>query len=301
MSNYSKVEVQEMLNARKLNVNLDQFPIFGKAPSFVLLDPNAEPVAIPGRFYTMVKHPDKNWAPLVEVSSRYKIIPHLDLLGSFLEHSVDPIQKMFGDIEFNFLMTQNCGRMFMDVTLPKQSMKVNNDLVVPYIRLGNSVDLSKRLSVSYRVTRMACTNGLMVPDSRFPSGNKSTRHIGEEAEIGTFLQDTLGNAEGMLTAIKKWEGWSEKSISSLEFVGIMDEIGFSPNQQEKLVEAPLRGFKMVRCLAPNLTDYFKGGKDSNFWVAYNAVTQFLTDNVGNIATQDEKDAKASRIFELALT
>jgi len=264
-----------------------------------LVNCNEDPVPVPNRFYTMVQRPDEEWEPLVEVSHRYVVVPHLDMIGSFVEHAYDPLSEIFGDMIFDIKYSQNGGRMFMDIKLPKSKLTVNGDEVAPELRFGNSVDLTKCIQADYRAKRPKCENGMYVPDSRFPSGSKRTRHMGEDAEIGTFLQEAIGEAGGLVDAIKQWDKWAKAKISSLEFTDICEKIGFSPDQTEKIICADLIGFKMMGKQAPALAHHFAGGKDSNYWYAYNAVTQFLTHQVKNIATQDARDKKAANIFELS--
>jgi hypothetical protein len=101
-----------------------------------------------------------------------------------------------------------------------------------------------------------------------------------------------------LSGIDQWDKWNKMSISAGEFINLTGAVGFSELQTEKIIMEPLRGFKMYGSDAPTLQDGFKGGKDANLWMAYNAVTQHITDNTENLNMEGNRSKKTANLFEV---
>ena len=284
-----------------INIDLSDCPEFAMTPAMGILDPNEGPVEVPGRYYTMVETKD-GWKFVKEVSKNYKMIQHWEVLGSFLQN-VQPFIDLLGKPVVKPTFQNDGCRMFTQFRFNDVEKQVNGDKIVPIVQLENSADLTRQLGSAFRAERLACTNGMMLPDSRFSSGKANTRHYGAEDTVllDSFVQESLGAVDEFIAGIEQWDRWNKKSISVGEFIDLANHVGFSEPQTEEIIHEPLRGFKMYGSSAPTLEQEFVGGGDANLWRAYNAVTQFITDNTENLTSEGNRSKKAANLFEIVAT
>ena len=294
----NSLDTQKALLIKKANemgielTGLENMPMFGMAPVNVMIGPN-EYIAVKDRFYTMSSMDGgQSWEPIKEISAQYALVQHYEAVDALL----DSVQKMvptFGvpEIHLIFSGSGNC-KMFNDVRWKNAELTVNNDKIIPVLRQENSIDTSRRFLSQFRAERLVCSNGMTVPDSRFPEkGQVRKLHKKGTLNLQDALEITEKNVDTFIKTIKMWEGWDRKGINPEQMEKVFDAIGISDIQAQDLLNAPLRGFN-----ERTLSGEFESDK-ADFWIAYNAVTQWVTDNTKNPATESERSRNAADMFE----
>lgn len=289
----SKAQVIEMAKDLGVNVKgLEWMPEFGLCPTRVQISPGVYQ-DVPGRFYTMsTLDGGKTWTAVKEVSEKYKLVQHWEALGAMLE-GVEKHMGRMGIPEVNLQFGGVAGsRMFNDIRWKNAPIIVNSDKIVPIFRNENSVDLSRRFLAAFRAERLICSNGLTVPDSRFPN-QESVRKLHKQGTL--CLESTVSvaieNMKSFFDTIKEWDGWTKNKVSRLEYDAAVESIGFSEKQVESIRKQKLRGF------STNVEVELKQKKSVDLWTAYNSVTQYITDNTKNLSTEADRSRKAADAFE----
>ena len=191
----NKKQVMEMANDLGIKINgLNDMPEFGLCPTRVQIAPNKYQ-EVPGRFYTMSSMDGgENWEAIKEVSEQYSLVQHYEAVGALLE-GIQSYMSSFGKpiINLKFSGAGN-SRMFNDVKWKDAELTVNGDILVPVLRNINSVDLSLRFLSEFKVERLVCTNGLTVPDKRFPNQESVKKlHLKGTLNLQECLETTMSN------------------------------------------------------------------------------------------------------------
>ena len=182
--------------------------------------------------------------------------------------------------------------MHAKYTFPKAVEIQEGDPIKPVVVLTNSVDLSKRFSLTFGAFRMICTNGMVIPDRRFPNATL----INKLHKVGTLdLDDAIHlMMEGFHTfssTIELFQRYTTIQMGRSQFEEIMDASPLSVAQAKEILTLPLRGFNNV----PLETDFLNG--TTSVWKAYNAATQFITDHNRNESTTLERGRAIAELFD----
>lgn len=294
-----KKEFMEMAKDLGINIkNLDQMPEIGLAETCIQLDPETEPQVVKGRFYTVATMDNfKTYVPLKEVSSQYRLVQHYEALAQIFERMSD-LENLFGKPEVNLAFSGNGGRMFADLKFKEAALTVANDQIIPILRQENSCDLTRRFCTSFQAERLVCSNGMTVPDSRFPN-QEIVRKLHKQGTLDptSLIDQTIENLETVADAIQVFGEYEKAKISKAQVIRILEkEVGISEKQAEEVLEIPLRGFDNK----PLGNDLLGKGKKVSAWKAYNAGTQWITDNTKNPATESERSRKLAEGFDTTL-
>ena len=243
-----------------------------------------------GMKLTMSKMPDGSIHALNKVSKTYKLVQHDEALLGCLK-SIYEGMPQFGNPVVNLNFRDNGGRMMARIKSSNGIEIAEKDVVYPELVLSNSADLSKRFTLAFGVFRLVCSNGLVIPDHRFPDHVKIKKlHKEGTLNLETILDSMVQIGKGLNTAIITWNEYTKKAIARSEMEQIVEGI-LSPNQFKNILELDIRGGH------GSLESSFTGDKKTTVWNAYNAVTQFLTDNNKNDDTTLERGRKISERFD----
>jgi predicted protein tyrosine phosphatase len=294
-----KKEFLEMAKDLGIKINnLKNMPEIGLAETCIQLDPDSDPIVVEGRFYTVATWDNfKTYTPLKEVSGQYKLVQHYEALAQIFERMND-LENLFGKPEVNLAFSGNGGRMFADMKFKESKLTVAKDTIIPILRQENSCDLTRRFCTSFQAERLVCSNGMTVPDSRFPN-QEIVRKLHKQGTLDptSLIEQTLENLETVSDAIQLFGEYEKTEVSKAQIIRILEkEVGISEKQAENVLEIPLRGFENK----PLGNDLMGKGKKVSAWKAYNAGTQWITDNTKNPATESERSRKLAEGFDKTL-
>jgi len=293
-----KKDFMEMAKDLGINIkNLKSMPEIGLAETCIQLDPDSDPMVVKGRYYTVATLDNfKTYTPLKEVSSQYKLVQHYEALAQIFERMSD-LENLFGKPDVNLAFSGNGGRMFADLKFKEAQLTVAKDIIIPILRQENSCDLTRRFCTSFQAERLVCSNGMTVPDSRFPN-QEIVRKLHKQGTLDpiSLIEQTLENLETVSDAIQIFGEYDKTDVSKAQVIRILEkEVGISEKQAVDVLEIPLRGFGN-KSLISELT----GKKKVSAWKAYNAGTQWITDNTKNPATESERSRKLADGFDATL-
>jgi hypothetical protein len=242
-----------------------------------------------GMKLTMSKTSDGMVHALNKVSKTYKLVQHDEALLGSLKAIYDGMPD-FGTPKIDVSFRDNGGRMMAKIKSEHGIEIAEKDVVYPQLVLSNSADLSKRFTLAFGVFRFVCSNGLVIPDHRFPDCVKIKKlHKEGTLNLESILASMVQVGQGINSAVLTWNEYTKKAIAKVEMENVVDGI-LSPTQFKNILELDIRGGE------GNLETVFKNGSTS-VWNAYNAVTQFLTDNNKNDDTTLERGRRISERFD----
>jgi len=246
-----------------------------------------------GMRLTLAKSPEGKIFSLNKVSKDYKLVQHHEALHKALEAIINKAPE-FGIPEIETTFTNNGGRMYAKMTFPEVIKIQEKDPIKPQVILTNSADLSKRFTLIFGAFRLICSNGMVIPDSRFKD-NVLIRslHKNGTLDLNDAIEKMMVGFESFSDTIGIWKKYTKKTITLEEFDVAMSKSLLSENQIKDVLAIPLRGFEGT------LGGAFLSGK-ANAWQAYNAATQWITDNTKNEATALDRGLGVSEGFEKIL-
>lgn len=243
-----------------------------------------------GMKLTMSKMPDGSIHALNKVSKTYKLVQHDEALLGCLNAIYNGMPE-FGNPQIDVSFRDNGGRMMAKIKSSKGIEIAEKDVVYPQLVLSNSADLSKRFTLAFGVFRFVCSNGLVIPDHRFPDHVKIKKlHKEGTLNLETILESMVQVGKGINSAVLTWNEYTKKAIAKDELIQIVEGV-LSENQTKNILQLDIRGG------SGNLEKAFTGGNTTTVWNAYNAVTQFLTDSNRNDDTTLERGRKISERFD----
>jgi len=244
-----------------------------------------------GTKMTVSRTPDGNIHGLAKVSDDYKLVQHYEAVQKTLE-GILGLKKELGIPEVSLGFGNNGGRMFAKILFKKKVEIAPKDFIVPGAIVTNSADLSRRYTSAYSGMRQVCTNGLMMPDSRFKDASQvKSLHKNGTLDIDEAVLKLTEGLKGFMLKMEGWRAYNDILISRDEFERVMDNSTLSVGQVKDVIQIPLRGFDS------NLETSFAGDGKASAWKAYNAGTQWITDNAKNPATEIERGRALSESFE----
>lgn len=212
------------------------------------------------------------------VTDNYLLIENKEIYSHLLENFGE--LKMMNDFSFS-----NDRYSSMSFELPFEAREVEvGDTVSAMLRIENSYDTTKSLTVSINAMRLVCSNGMIVNDSIYQS---KTKHIGDKnvddiisemmLSIGSTAERSFEQTVVMFTKMK-----SKKLTKTLkeQFV-------------KSLAEYPQFFSKIV-------TDEIIRTNPNNLWELYNCVTYACTHKLKrNIhSTVKTEDSVNNKIISL---
>jgi len=243
-----------------------------------------------GMKLTMSKMPDGSIHALNKVSKSYKLVQHDEALLGSLKAIYEGMPD-FGNPSVNLNFRDNGGRMMARIKSNKGIEITEKDIVYPELVLSNSADLSKRFTLAFGVFRLVCSNGLVIPDHRFPDHVKIKKlHKEGTLNLETILDSMVQVGRGIGDAVLTWNEYTKRAIARDELIQITEGV-LSENQVKNILTLDIRGGN------GSLEKAFTGNNKTTVWNAYNAVTQFLTDNNRNDDTTLERGRRISERFD----
>ena len=258
---------------------LEKLPELGITP-IQYMDPfDGEYYESEDNFLTMAKHPSGKLDELNKVSKQYKLVQHYEALHQSLESIINGAPE-FGKPDVNLSFDPTGGRMWAKMLFPEViNIMGDKDPVKPQCIITNSADLSKRFTIIFGAFRLICSNGLVIPDSRFPDHVLiKNLHKKGTLDLDSAISKMMVGFESFSETIGLWKEYAELEIGKEWFSKTCLDSGFSEKQLENIAGSSLRGFDTP------LGNDFVGKKKANGWKAYNAATQFITDNNVNEGT-----------------
>lgn len=246
----------------------------------------------PAMKLTMSKQPDGSIHPLNKVSMSYALVQHDEaLLGAL--NAIYAGMPEFGTPNIELSFQQNGGRMLAKIKSDKGIEIAEKDIIFPQLMMSNSADLSKRFTLAFGALRMVCTNGMVIPDKRFSENDESLNikklHKEGTLNLDTILQSMVSVGQNLTQAISVWENYTKKAITRVEMENIVEGI-MPPTHYKEMLEMEIRGG------SGNLDQAFQTGT-TTAWNAYNAITQYLTDNGKNEDTAIDRSRQISERFD----
>jgi hypothetical protein len=229
--------------------------------------------------------------PLAGVSSKYAFLQYFDVIGEALQAYKDIPEFAVNSAQIN-MMNQG-GRMQMELfsdqkieIAPKDFINIRNILI-------HSADCSKKFWWLAGAIRGFCSNGMIWADDRFENLTTQKKHhtgsLNFEEEVLQFKTNYVKVSE----SLELWKKYAELEMKKDDFLPCFEAIGISDKQGEEVMSLTGRGDN--KCVNNELLTGAVNG-----WTAYNAITQFLTDNVTNPMTQVERGMKATKFFNTKL-
>lgn len=282
--------------SKKLNiVGLDEIPELGITP--ILFDNPWEKgddslYQADGMHLTLAKHRDGEVKELNKVSDQYKLVQHYDALHQSIEAIITGAPE-FGAPDINLAFNPAGGKMWAKMTFPEViNILGDKDPVKPQCVVTNSADLSKRFTIIFGAFRLICSNGMVIPDSRFPEHTLiRSLHKNGTLDLDSAISKMMVGFESFSETIGLWKEYAELELKREGYEEIMLDAGFSEKQTENIIGSTLRGFDK------SLELDFVGNKPVNGWKAYNAATQFIEDNNVNEGTALDRGRKVATSFD----
>jgi hypothetical protein len=188
--------------------------------------------------------------PIGVVSNKYALLPHADVVDAMR----DTLKGQ--ETEETIALRRNGARMYLQITLPKITLKVEGDEVAMRLVVANSCDRSRKVTIAFGAYRLVCANGMII-GQRYIS--VSRRHIGEVAieveQIRKQMTMLTQQFEETAPIIKRMA--TKLLPSSKKF--------FDPN-----------ALHIPTYLTAIARQEFKKEKDGTVWDAYNALTFAIT-------------------------
>lgn len=274
-------------------VGIDAMPELEIGAAFAQPVPGGPMEMVKNTYLTSSVYPDGTRNYLAAVTGKYHLEQHYGILEQILEecHSLPEFGKPGVELKFS----PNGGRMWAKFLFPhivNVGGKKVDDPIKPQIVVTNSADAKERLRLVYGAFRLICSNGMVIPDKRFPqSGKVNKLHKIGTLNVAKIIEGIKLGFSSFSEAIGLWKNYAKLEISSGQFVEALEVIGLSDKMGEKVLEQTFRGG------SGTLLDRFRNGGRATGWDAYNAVTQFITDDVENPATNIDRLRSAGEYFD----
>lgn len=174
----------------------------------------------------------------------------------------DSISREFGDLQiidkFSF---SNDSYSSLSFELPFEKREVSvGDAVGAMLRVENSYDTTKALTISINAMRLVCANGMIVNDTIFQS---KTKHIGDknvEQIIGDMMSSISNKAEGSFQqTVRNFSKMKKKKLT--------------PELKQRFVMALT---ELPQFFVSHVVDEINRSNPKNLWELYNCVTYVCT-------------------------
>lgn len=150
--------------------------------------------------------------PWERMSSKYRMIPTIQVINHLRDHGFIPVQASQGRTRIPGKQdyTRHVIR-FAQERVATQWDLVRLGEIVPQVVLSNSHDGTAAYKVSMGMYRVACKNGLMVHSGNI--NEVSVRHTGPETLADDVLEASYTVIDQAPTAIAQIEDWSKRDLN----------------------------------------------------------------------------------------
>lgn len=224
--------------------------------------------------HSVLKRKD-NGEPLAVVSSRYKLVPHVDVVRAF-----DSLSSKQGTrFQRRVAVNRNGSQMLAEYRFPDVTMEVGKvngepDEMEMSITVMNSYDMSRPVKALLGAFRLVCLNGMYLGQIAAFSGHKHTANFSLDALAARFERATTAFASHN----ERFKLYSETRFSQLAMTLLSDDI------EKKLFKVNAAVGKKNREL---VYDRFMMHEPSTVWGLYNAATYVASHRAKSVAPAHE--------------
>lgn len=193
------------------------------------------------------------------VSDDYMLVPNKIVVDSLVKEFNQLIDFNKSAVKNNLFSNGSYSSMTFDLKYPTKAVKVGDE-VGAVLRIENSYDTTKALTVSMNAKRLVCSNGLIVNRSLFTS---RTKHIGDH--------DPQEVVNSMIASVKH-EG-HDKFEELNETFKKMSRKRLTKGIKEKFFKALV---KHPAYVSDKVTAQIIEENPKNLWELYNCVTYVTT-------------------------
>ena len=184
------------------------------------------------------------------VSKKYTLLPHAEVIDTLRETLKGQ------EVEEKILLTHNGARMYLEMTLPEITLKVDGDMIAMRLVVSNSYDGSRKVNIAFGAYRLVCSNGMIVGHKLL---SLTQRHVGEiSLEVKQTRKQMTMLTELFKATAPKMQKMANKHLAS-------PKTFFNA----KTLHIPTYLTTIAR-------NEFKKTEDGTVWDAYNALTYAIT-------------------------
>ena len=214
--------------------------------------------------------------PLGIVSDKYSLLPHADVVDALRDTLKG--QKT----EEKIRLTHDGARMYLEIILPNETLKVEGDEIAMRLVIANSYDGSRKVNIAFGAYRLVCSNGRIV-GRKFLSLSK--RHVGAVTlEVADMRKQMT-----MLTGVFQASAPAMRRMATTRLVP-------SPKKffNSETLHIPTYLVKIAKI-------EFGKAEDGTVWDAYNALTFAIThkmrkNNPDLVATLGNRAWNATKVL-----
>ncbi len=224
INNLKTFAIDQEINIR----GLERMPELGIAPC--LFDnpfDNGELYSADGMHITLAKDPNSGHVQaLNKVSDQYKMVQHYEALHNSLEAIINGAPE-FGKPDVELKFSPYGGKMWAKMMFPQMINIMEDDPIKPQCIVTNSADLSKRFSIIFGAFRIICSNGMIIPDSRFPD-YVLIRNLHKQGtlDLDEAIQKMMVGFESFSETIGLWKEYAQLEITKSRMTGILEDAKF---------------------------------------------------------------------------
>lgn len=232
-----------------------------------------------------VEHTTENWKGIFNITKGYltkpvgeiyNLVTHKDFLDSFAQ----TLERLNIKFEMNICSAGNTVVTDVEFIEKKMEFKELNEEFIAGIRIINSYDRAYAITISPRLKRLACLNGMVLQRYESSFNVKHSASLVKEIEVlvETRINDIINKYKDFQTLVEQ----NIKDSIEWELAGKIIEKLF---KQPKHIEAILKNLGITRLETENVLDKKNPtitytGLTNNTkitrWELYNAITRYLT-------------------------
>jgi hypothetical protein len=230
--------------------------------------------------------PDGHVNGLKAVSSQYNLLQHLDAINTALDY----VPSQFGLESIDIKTSLDGGRVWVRMESGLSEEIVPGDKIKYQATLQNSADTSKVMRFVAGAMRLVCSNGMVLPDSRFKKIGIKKLHkssLNFEKDCKGFFE----NLEGTYEAVGTWKKYAEHKMSTPALEDVFTALKIGPRVKEEVLGLTMRGGD------GNSLNSLLNDDNLTAWDAYNAFTQRITDSNSLESVKIDSGAKVAELFD----
>lgn len=215
-------------------------------------------------------------------TAEYKLVSHQDMITK--TRKLIKAAPGLGDYETKICIDGEGERMRTTFTFSQAPVKFNNggreEIINPTVELLNSYDRSWKNTLMVGAQRLVCTNGMTIGESW---GKFKKRHI-RSLEFEEAQQVLEGGLEKVEQAAIEWKNWGSEQMETKAVEQVLDKMDLSNKERQLLTEEEEVSTQLSIedwLLFQELEMRPDRVKLMTRWVFYNAITQFITHQVGS--------------------
>lgn len=206
----------------------------------------------------------------------YKLVSHKKYIDSFAQ----ALNRL--NIKFKMDIKPSYNKVYCDIIFPNKKHKYDNlnEEFLTGIRLVNSYDKSTGIGIMPKLTRLACTNGMILTRNEKSFSVKHTNNILEEIE--SFIEKRINNIIDIYDDLKGYVNNCMKDSIEWKIVTKISEKLFVQLKHREEVLKKLnitvikKDDKEKNKKKVEYVNEIKNRKKITRWDFYNAITSYLT-------------------------